>query len=133
MGKALLSANTKLCRPRALQGLPATGSQAGGCLQLRREWGSVEEKPQGRRLLSPRLSSSTINSLHRSSLRHSQRSLLLRAVPSTPVQSQPGWRFVHQSKLNLFLRLSALLQLPGSGRRWCSTAALAQAARWLLA
>lgn len=39
-----------------------------------------------------------VNSLHTSSLHHTQHSLLVQAIPSTPVQLQLGWQFVHQSR-----------------------------------
>lgn len=55
--------------------------------------------------------------------------LLLRAIPSTPVQLHPGRQFVHQSEPNLVSQLFAFLQLPGSVSRWCFVAARVEAAR----
>lgn len=68
------------------------------------------------------------NSPHCSSLQHSHHFLLLRAIPSTPVQLHPGWQSVRQSQLNLDSQWFACLQVAGSVSRWSFTAALAQAA-----
>lgn len=92
VGKALLM--------QSPPGTPWDRSQAAGCL-IRAWMRLCCRKATEKTITTPWLIDFYCdgNSSHRSSLQHSHHFLLLRAIPSTPVQFHPGWQCVRQPQL----------------------------------